>query len=138
MLKVSLVNLWVHDQDVALAFWTGKIGMELRGDVTMPEFGGLRWLTVGSVDQPDVELVLMAVPGPPVLAPAQTELIVATMTQGLAGAVFLTTDDVHRDFELFSSRGVEFTQAPERRAYGVDAGFRDPSGNQVRLTQVPS
>ncbi|HET6937601.1 MAG TPA: VOC family protein, partial [Nocardioides sp.] len=71
-----------------------------------------------------------------VLAEGQTELVRAAMSQGLAGPVFLVTDDVHRDYEQLSARGVEFTEPPERRPFGIDAGFRDPSGNQVRLTQV--
>ena len=136
MLRVSAVNLWVHDQDVALDFWTTKVGFELRSDASFAELGLFRWLTVGPPGQPDVELVLMAVPEPPVLTEAQTDVVRAAMSQGLAGAVFLVTDDVERDFRDLTGRGVEFTQPPERRPFGVDAGFRDPSGNQVRLTQV--
>jgi catechol 2,3-dioxygenase-like lactoylglutathione lyase family enzyme len=135
VLRISTVNLWVHDQDVALEFWTAKVGFELRADATFPELGSFRWLTVGPPGQRDVELVLMAVPEPPVLTKAQTGVVRAAMSQGLAGAVFLVTDDVERDFREFSDRGVEFTEPPERRPYGIDAGFRDPSGNQVRLTQ---
>lgn len=135
MLRISTVNLWVHDQEVALEFWTSKVGFELRADVSYPELGGFRWLTIGPPDQSQVELVLMAVPVPPVLTEAQSELVRASMSQGLAGPVFLVTDDVNRDYQLLTSRGVEFTEPPERRPFGIDAGFRDPSGNQVRLTQ---
>jgi len=138
VLRVSAVNLWVHDQDVALDFWTTKVGFELRSDASFAELGLFRWLTVGPPGQPDVELVLMAVPEPPVLTEAQTDIVRAAMSQGLAGAVFLVTDDVERDFEELTGRGVEFTQSPEQRPFGIDAGFRDPSGNQVRLTQVLS
>jgi len=136
VLRISAVNLWVHDQDAALAFWTTKVGFELRSDASFAELGVFRWLTVGPPDQPDVELVLMAVPEPPVLTQVQTDVVRAAMSQGLAGAVFLVTDDVERDFKELTGRGVEFTQPPERRPFGIDAGFRDPSGNQVRLTQV--
>ena len=136
MLRISTVNLWVNDQDAALEFWTEKVGFELRTDATFPELGGFRWLTVGPRDQDQVELVLQAVPEPPVLAQGQTELLRAAMSQGLAGPVFLVTDDVHRDYEELSARGVEFTEPPEQRPFGIDAGFRDPSGNQVRLTQL--
>ena len=136
MLKISTVNLWVHDQDVALDFWTTKVGFELRSDATFAEMGDFRWLTVGPPGQPDVELVLMAVPEPPVLTQAQTGVVRAAMSQGLAGPVFLVTDDVERDFRELTERGVEFTEPPEPRPFGIDAGFRDPSGNQVRLTQV--
>jgi catechol 2,3-dioxygenase-like lactoylglutathione lyase family enzyme len=135
VLRISTVNLWVHDQEVALEFWTSKVGFELRADVSYPELGGFRWLTVGPPEQSQVELVLMAVPEPPVLTEAQSELVRASMSQGLAGPVFLVTDDVNRDYQLLTSRGVEFTEPPERRPFGIDAGFRDPSGNQVRLTQ---
>ena len=136
MLAIHRINVWVHDQRVALEFWTRKVGFELRADATFPELGGFRWLTVGPPGQPDLELVLMAVPEPPVLPREQTELIRAVMSQGLAGAIFLATDDVRRDHELLTGRGVEFTEPPEARPYGIDAGFRDPSGNQVRLTQA--
>ena len=138
MLAIHRINVWVHDQRVALEFWTRKVGFELRADATFPELGGFRWLTVGPPGQPDLELVLMAVPEPPVLPREQTELIRAVMSQGLAGAIFLATDDVRRDHELLTARGVEFTEPPEARPYGIDAGFRDPSGNQVRLTQALS
>ncbi len=136
MLAIHRINVWVHDQPVALEFWTRKVGFELRADATFPELGGFRWLTVGPPGQAGPELVLMAVPEPPVLAREQTELIRSVMSQGLAGAIFLATDDVRRDHELLTARGVEFTEPPEARPYGIDAGFRDPSGNQVRLTQV--
>jgi catechol 2,3-dioxygenase-like lactoylglutathione lyase family enzyme len=136
VLKISTVNLWVHDQEVALDFWTTKVGFELRSDATFAELGAFRWLTVGPPGQPDVELVLMAVPEPPVLTEAQTDVVRTAMSQGLAGPVFLVTDDVERDFRELTGRGVEFTEPPERRPFGIDAGFRDPSGNQVRLTQV--
>jgi catechol 2,3-dioxygenase-like lactoylglutathione lyase family enzyme len=135
VLRISTVNLWVHDQDVALAFWTAKVGFELRADVSFPELGGFRWLTVGPPGGSGVELVLQAVPEPPVLSDAQSDLVRSAMTLGLAGPVFLVTDDVERDYRLLSERGVEFTEPPERRPFGIDAGFRDPSGNQVRLTQ---
>ena len=136
MLRISTVNLWVHDQDAALEFWTVKVGFELRSDATFPELGAFRWLTVGPPGQPDVELVLMAVPERPALTEAQIGVVRAAMSQGLAGPVFLVTDDVERDYRELTGRGVEFSEPPERRPFGVDAGFRDPSGNQVRLTQV--
>ena len=138
MLRISTVNVWVHDQDAALEFWTERVGFELRADASFPELGGFRWLTVGPRDQAQVELVLMVVPEPPVLTEAQSEIVRAAMSQGLAGPVFLVTDDVERDYRQLSARGVEFTEPPEQRPFGIDAGFRDPSGNQVRLTQALS
>ena len=68
-MKIASVQLWVHDQDEALAFWTEKVGMEVRSDVTMPEMGDFRWLTVSPPGQEDVSIVLMAVPGVPVFEP---------------------------------------------------------------------
>jgi catechol 2,3-dioxygenase-like lactoylglutathione lyase family enzyme len=136
MIKLGSTQLWVHDQDEALAFYTQKLGMEVRSDVTLPELGGFRWLTVGPAGQPDVAITLMAIPGPPVMDPETAEQVKALMAKGFAGTVFLTTDDVRADYEQLSSRGVEFTEEPEERPYGVDAGFRDTSGNSFRLTQV--
>ncbi|MDD7964140.1 VOC family protein [Actinomycetospora lemnae] len=136
MIAVDRVNVWVHDQQVACAFWTEKVGFELRADATFPELAGFRWLTVGPPGGGGPELVLMAIPEPPVVTREQSELIRAVTSQGLGGAIFLATDDVRRDHALLAARGVEFTEEPEARPYGLDAGFRDPSGNQVRLTQT--
>ncbi len=136
MIKISTTQLWVHDQDEALAFYTQKLGWEVRTDVTMAEMGNFRWLTVGPSDQPDFEIVLMAIPGPPVFDDETAEQVRTLMSKGFAGTVFLTTDDVYADYEQLKARGVEFSEAPEERPYGIDSGFRDPSGNSFRLTQV--
>jgi hypothetical protein len=108
----------------------------VRSDVTVAEMGDFRWLTVGPAGQPDFSVVLMAIPGEPVMDPETAEQVRALMAKGFAGTVFLTTDDVRGDYEELKGRGVEFTEAPEERPYGIDAGFRDPSGNAFRLTQV--
>jgi uncharacterized glyoxalase superfamily protein PhnB len=136
MINISTYQLWVHDQDEALDFYTNKLGFEVRQDVTLPEMGDFRWLTVGSTRQPDIAIVLMAVPGQPVMDEATGEQVRDLVGKGFAGAVFLTTDDVRADYEQLKARGVEFTEEPEERPYGIDAGFRDPSGNSFRLTQV--
>jgi predicted enzyme related to lactoylglutathione lyase len=136
MIKIANAQLWVHDQDEALAFYTDKVGMEVQSDVTLPEMGDFRWLTVGPADQPDVSIVLMAIPGPPVMDTETAEQVETLMAKGFAGTVFLTTDDCRASYEELKSRGVEFTEEPEERPYGIDAGFRDPSGNSFRLTQV--
>jgi catechol 2,3-dioxygenase-like lactoylglutathione lyase family enzyme len=137
MLKsLTNVNVWVHDQDEALAFYTEKLGMELREDVTVPEMGNFRWLTVGVPGQPDVALALMAVPGPPVFEPETSEQIKSLMAKGAAGGLFFSTDDVQASYEELKSRGVEFQQEPTEQPYGIDAGFRDPSGNQMRMAQL--
>jgi catechol 2,3-dioxygenase-like lactoylglutathione lyase family enzyme len=136
MIKLSHAQLWVHDQDEALAFYTDKLGMEVRSDVTLPELGDFRWLTVGPPGQEDVAITLMAIPGPPVMDAETADDVRGLMSKGFAGTVFLTTDDVHASYEELKSRGVEFTETPEERPYGIDSGFRDPSGNSFRLTQI--
>ena len=136
MLKIANAHLWVHDQDEALAFYTQKLGMEVRIDATMPEMGDFRWLTVGPVGQPDVSIVLMAIPGPPIMDPDTAEQVRELMAKGFAGTVFLTTEDCQAEYEKLAARGVEFTEAPAERPYGVDSGMRDPSGNAIRITQV--
>jgi catechol 2,3-dioxygenase-like lactoylglutathione lyase family enzyme len=136
MMKVATAQLWVHDQDEALRFYTEKLGMEVRMDATLPEMGDFRWLTVGPAGQPDISIVLMAIPGPPVMDPETAEQVKALMAKGFAGTVFLTTDDVYADCEQLKSRGVEFSEEPEQRPYGIDSGFHDPSGNSFRLTQL--
>jgi uncharacterized glyoxalase superfamily protein PhnB len=136
MIKLSSAQLWVHDQDEALDFYTKKLGMEVRADVSLPEMGNFRWLTVGPAAQPDVAITLMAIPGPPVMDPETVEQVKTLMAKGFAGTIFLTTDDVHADYEQLKARGVEFSEEPEERPYGIDSGFRDPSGNSFRLTQV--
>jgi len=137
MLKqLTNVQVWVHDQDEALAFYTGKLGFELRDDVTVSEMGNFRWLTVGVPGQPDVALALMAVPGPPVFDDETRAQIMALMAKGAAGGLFFTTDDCRASYEELSGRGVEFQQEPTQQPYGIDAGFRDPSGNQMRMLQT--
>ncbi len=134
--KIANAQLWVHDQEEALAFYTEKLGMEVRADVTLPEMGDFRWLTVGPVGQPDISIVLMAIPGPPMIDDETRGQIETLMAKGFAGTVFLVTDDCQASYEELRARGVEFTEAPEQRPYGIDSGFRDPSGNSFRLTQV--
>jgi catechol 2,3-dioxygenase-like lactoylglutathione lyase family enzyme len=136
MIRIANAHLWVNDQDESLAFYTEKLGMEVRIDATMPEMGNFRWLTVGPVGQPDVAIALMAVPGPPLMDAETAEQVRTLMAKGFAGTVFLTTDDCRRSYDELIGRGVAFKEPPEDRPYGVDSGFRDPSGNSVRLTEV--
>jgi catechol 2,3-dioxygenase-like lactoylglutathione lyase family enzyme len=135
-MKIANAQLWVHDQEEALAFYTEKLGMEVRADVTLPELGDFRWLTVGPPGQEDIAIVLMAIPGPPMFEPETVKAIEETMARGVAGGIFLTTDDCQASYEALKARGVEFSEPPEQRPYGIDSGFRDPSGNSLRLTQV--
>jgi catechol 2,3-dioxygenase-like lactoylglutathione lyase family enzyme len=136
VIRIANAQLWVHDQDEALAFYTEKVGMEVRADVTVPELGNFRWVTVGPAGQTDVSIVLMAIPGPPVMDAETGEQVRSLMAKGFAGTIFLTTDDVHASHEELKGRGVDFSEEPEERPYGIDSAFRDPSGNNIRLTQV--
>jgi len=136
MLKqLATVQVWVHDQEEALAYYTEKLGLELREDVTVPEMGNFRWLTVGVPGQDDVAIVLMAVPGPPVFEEETRAQIHELLAKGASGGLFFATDDCRGDYEELKGRGVEFTQEPTEMPYGVDAGLRDPSGNQFRMVQ---
>lgn len=135
MIRISTAQLWVHDQEEALAFWTTKVGFEVREDVTVPEMGNFRWLTVGPRDEEQISVVLMAIPGPPVLDEVTRAQVAELTAKGFAGTVFLTTDDAVKAYEELSARGVEFTEKPTVQPYGIDCGFRDPSGNSIRLTQ---
>ena len=136
MLKqLTTVQVWVHDQDEALAFYTEKLGFELREDVTVPELGNFRWLTVGVPGQ-EVAIVLMAVPGPPVFDEETRDQIEALVAKGAATGLFFSTDDIEATYGELTRRGVEFQQEPTQQPYGIDAGFRDPSGNQMRVAQL--
>jgi predicted enzyme related to lactoylglutathione lyase len=136
MMRIANAQLWVHDQDEAVAFYVQKLGMELRVDVTVPEMGNFRWLAVGPAGQPDVSIVLMAIPGPPVMDKATAEQVRDLMGKGFAGTVFLTTEDCRATYKELTSRGVQFVEEPDEAPYGIDSAFRDPSGNHIRLTQV--
>jgi predicted enzyme related to lactoylglutathione lyase len=136
MIRIANAQVWVHDQDEALAFYTEKVGMEVRADVTVPEMGNFRWLTVGPPGQTEVSIVLMAIPGPPVMDAETAEQVRTLMAKGFAGTIFLTTDDCQASYEELKGRGVDFVEQPEDRPYGIDSAFRDPSGNNIRLTPV--
>ena len=137
MLKqLTYVNVWVHDQDEALAFYTDKLGFELRDDVTVPEMGNFRWLTVGVPGQDGVALALMTVPGPPVFDAETQRQLQDLVAKGAAGGLFFSTEDCQATYEELKRRGVEFSQEPTKQPYGIDAGFRDPSGNQIRMMEA--
>ena len=136
MLKsLATAMVWVHDQDEALTYYTDKVGLEVREDVTVPEMGNFRWLTVGVPGQEDVAIVLMAIPGPPVFDEQTREQIKELMAKGASGGLFFTTDDCRETYEELKGRGVEFQGEPAEQPYGIDVGFRDPSGNQARVVQ---
>src|SRR3954453_10291938 len=107
MIRIANGQLWVHDQDEALAFYTQKLGWEVRSDVTLPEMGDFRWLAVGPAGQ-DMSVVLMAIPGGPVMDEETAEQVRNLMGKGFAGTIFLTTDDCQASYEELKGRGVEF------------------------------
>jgi catechol 2,3-dioxygenase-like lactoylglutathione lyase family enzyme len=131
MIKLSHVCLFVRDQDEALDFYTNKLGFELRFDVP---FSGHRWLTVGPPEQPDVQIALLRTDMGPLddTTKAQIDELLA---KGAMGGIILDTDDCRARYEELRARGVEFSEEPTDRFYGIDAGFRDPSGNSIRLVQ---
>jgi catechol 2,3-dioxygenase-like lactoylglutathione lyase family enzyme len=136
--KLSHACVYVLDQDRAKEFYTEKLGFEVRHDVRMgTDFEGagegFRWLTVSPPDQPDVEIIL-ADPGMGHDAES-AEQIRALVAKGAMGPGAMTTDDIQKTFEELSGRGVVFTQEPVTRPYGVEALFRDDSGNWFSLTQ---
>ena len=135
MIRIANTQFWVDDQDAALAFYTNKLGWEVRSDVTMEEWS-FRWLVVGPVGQDDVGLVLMPVPGPPMLDAASRDQLAELVAKGAGGTLFLETDDCQAAYDELSARGVAFNDPPTPQPYGIDTSFRDPSGNNIRLTQV--
>jgi catechol 2,3-dioxygenase-like lactoylglutathione lyase family enzyme len=134
-MRIGNAQFWVHDQDEALDFYTKTLGWEVRADVTM-EAWAFRWLCVGPQGQDSVGLVLMPVPGPPMLAADASAALADLVAKGAGGTLFLETDDCQASYEDLSARGVVFNDPPTPQAYGIDTSFRDPSGNNIRLTQV--
>jgi catechol 2,3-dioxygenase-like lactoylglutathione lyase family enzyme len=133
--QLTSTGVWVHDQDEALAFYTDKLGLEVREDVTVPEMGNFRWLSVGVPGQ-EVSITLLEIPGPPVFD-AETQAALKTLlAKGALGGLFFAADDIHATYEELKGRGVEFSQEPSQQPYGIDAGFRDTSGNQMRVAQL--
>ena len=131
---ISHVGVWVDDQEEAKAFYTEKLGLEVRQDSTLEEFGGYRWLTVGPAAQPDVSIILSA-PVPPAIDPESARKLMELVNQGAMGPGIFRTEDCRKTTKELQERGVEFTQEPDERFYGIDAGFRDPAGNEWRLVQ---
>ena len=132
-IRVANAQLWVHDQEEALDFWTNKVGFEVRADVSLPELGDFRWLSVGPPGQDDFSIALLTVPGPPVMDEETQREVEDLMAKGFASGIFLNADDVQAAYEELKDKGVEFTEAPSERPYGIDSEFRDPSGNRIRL-----
>jgi predicted enzyme related to lactoylglutathione lyase len=135
MIKIANAQFWVHDQDEALAFYTRTLGWEVRADVTIDEWD-FRWLVVGPVGQDEVGLVLMPVPQAPMLDDEGSRQLAALVAKGAGGTLFLETDDCQASYDELAARGVDFNDPPTAQPYGIDTSFRDPSGNNIRLTQM--
>jgi catechol 2,3-dioxygenase-like lactoylglutathione lyase family enzyme len=128
---VGTVNLFVEDQERAKAFYTEKLGFEVRNDATLD---GFRWLTVGPRNQRNIEF-LLAVPAPPMFSPEDAANLRSVLAKGAMPGGVLLTDDCRRDYETLKANGVTFVQEPADRPYGVEALLRDDSGNWFSLTQ---
>jgi predicted enzyme related to lactoylglutathione lyase len=134
MNSFATAQLWVNDQDEALAFYVDQLGWVVREDLTPPELGGFRWLTVAPKSDSETSVVLMAIPGEPVFSDETAASVRDLLAKGASGAIFLTTDDVQAEYEALKARGVDLPE-PTQQPWGVDTGFRDPSGNHIRLAQ---
>ena len=135
MIRIANAQFWVHDQDEALDFYIRTLGWEVRADVTMAEWN-FRWVVVGPPGQDDVGLVLMPVPSPPMLDADSSTQLAGLVAKGAGGTLFLETDDCRAAYDELAGRGVVFNDPPTEQPYGIDTSFRDPSGNNIRLTQV--
>ncbi len=135
MIRIANAQFWVHDQDEALAFYTRTLGWEVRADVTMEDWS-FRWVVVGPSGQDDIGLVLMPVPASPMLDAQSSAQLAELIAKGAGGTLFLETDDCRASYEELAARGVVFNDPPTEQPYGIDTSFRDPSGNNIRLTQV--
>jgi catechol 2,3-dioxygenase-like lactoylglutathione lyase family enzyme len=130
--RIGLVCIWVLDLDEALEFYVGKLGFSLQTDL---EAEGTRFVLVTAPEQPDVPL-MFALPQPPLLDEVTAEQVKVLMAKGFLGPGGLVTKDCRKTVEELKARGVEVLEEPEQRFYGIDAGFRDPFGNQWRLTEL--
>jgi catechol 2,3-dioxygenase-like lactoylglutathione lyase family enzyme len=131
--RISHTGVWVTDQDEALAFYRDALGFEVRTDVTVPEFGNMRWLSVALPGQ-DVVLQLTAFDLPH-MDEASRDRIREVLAKGYNPPLIFEVDDCRATIERLRDRGVDITQEPVDQFYGVDAGIRDPSGNSIRITQ---
>jgi predicted enzyme related to lactoylglutathione lyase len=130
-MKIPIVALKVLDQDRALRFYTETLGFTVREDM---DLGTMRWLTVSPPDQPDLE-VLLEKPGPPAYDDDSAEQLRTLVAKGFGTPLFLEVDDCRATFDAIVAKGVDVVEEPKERFYGIDAGFRDDSGNHIRMTQ---
>lgn len=132
--RITHTFIYVLDQDEALDFYAGKLGMVIHTDA---DLGPMRFLTVNFPEQPDVQLGLM-LPGPPAYDQKTADEVRELVSKGAASAgLIFETDDCRGTYEKLLAMGVEFTQEPTERFYGIDCALRDPFGNAIRFTQPP-
>jgi len=131
---MSHIGVVVRDQDEAKAFYTEKLGFEVRQDATLDELQGYRWLTVGPPAQPEFQLILER-PGPPAYDSETAERMIEMAARGAMPGGIFRTEDCRATCRELEARGVELTSQPDERFYGIDAAFRDPSGNPFRIVQ---
>ena len=133
--SINISQIYVLDQDEALDFYVGKLGLEINTDA---DLGFMRWLTVQVPGRPD-RAILLEKPGPPRLDEATADQVRQLLTKGaMGGSLFFTTDDCRKTYETLLAKGVEFTDEPTERDYGTDCGLRDPFGNSIRFSQLNS
>jgi predicted enzyme related to lactoylglutathione lyase len=131
--RIMQSQIYVLDQDEALDFYVGKLGLEVNADA---DLGFMRWLTVNVPGDPD-RLILLEKPGPPAMDEATAEQVRELVTKGATGGwLIFSTDDCQKTYEALAARGVEFIQEPTERPYGIDCALRDPFGNNIRIGQV--
>ncbi|UXX93905.1 VOC family protein [Streptomyces sp. AD2-2] len=128
---LGIATVWTFDQQRTKAFFTEKLDFEIRDEISM---GDMQWVTVGAKNQPALALTLMSLDGPG-LDPESAEALKKLVSKGAIGAGAFTTDDCRGDYATFKARGVEFLQEPTERPYGIEAIFRDDSGNWYSLTE---
>ena len=129
--KLTISQIYVLDQDKALDFYVGKLGLEVKMDT---DLGFMRWLTVGV--RGDDREILLEKPGAPAMDDASAAQVRDLVTKGRAGGhLFFTTDDCRKTYNELKAKGVEFYDEPTERPYGIDAGLRDPFGNHIRFSQ---
>jgi catechol 2,3-dioxygenase-like lactoylglutathione lyase family enzyme len=129
---ITLSQIYVLDQDEALDFYVGKLGLEVKTDM---DIGFMRWLTVAVPGEPGRE-ILLELPGPPAMDEATAEQVREMVTKGATGGwIGFTTNDCRKTYDELVEKGVEFTQEPIERFYGTDCGLRDPFGNAIRIVQ---
>ncbi len=132
---INVSQIFVLDQDEALDFYVGKLGLEVNTD---QDLGFMRWLTVNVPGHPE-RVILLERPGPPAMDEDTAAQVRELVSKGVMGGwVGFVTDDCRKTYDELSAKGVEFTDGPNEQPYGIDAGIRDPFGNKLRFVQLKS